>query len=65
MCLQTILSLSLQNPLSTGIVATGMSLDRFETDALLHCHRLNDRGLTFAELEMDRTALSEVLETVR
>ena len=54
-----------QNRCPRGLVATARGIDRFETDSLHHRHRLSDYGLTFADLEMDRAALSEVLETVR
>ncbi len=42
-----------------------LGLDRFETDAVLKRHRVEEQSLTSDDVDADRTTLSEVLDSPR
>lgn len=46
-------------------LAAAMSLDRYETDALLKRHQVFDGSLTVEDIEADRRTLERVLGPVR
>jgi hypothetical protein len=54
-----------QGKLSHLELGGALGLDRFETDALLKRHQVTTGALTLADLELDRTALDQVLGPVR
>jgi Uncharacterised protein family (UPF0175) len=50
-----------QGKLNHFALSRALGTDRFETDAVLKCHHVEEHGLTGAEVEADRITLRRVL----
>lgn len=59
-----LISLFREGTLSHYELAQALSMDRFETDAMLKRHRVTEGSLTWDDVEADRATLARVLGPV-